>query len=198
MRHYFGDSGLPNCVPEMFREQLEREEREAELRWEREEIYAANRVKLQAAREAGNIILDFGGYDACRECKDADHDTQTFDEDDFCSVICRNPDCPEHERRRKQEEEERRPLTDDELGLVGEHVEAYFKAHLPKFTVLDVRRKSSNPNNNYLFMVLAESDDGTYAVWTCWNEKLQSMNHGHYGLKTLEDCDKVFDEYTTD
>lgn len=92
--------GIPNCVPEWFRERFEKEEREARLEHERQEGYEANRKKLEEAREAGYPILDFGGYGACLHCKDADHDTQTSFEDDFDSIICRNPNCPEHKKHR--------------------------------------------------------------------------------------------------
>ena len=36
------DVDIPDCVPEMFREQFEREEHEAELRWKQQEYYDAN------------------------------------------------------------------------------------------------------------------------------------------------------------
>ena len=43
-------------------------------------------------------------------------------------------------------------------------------------------------------MISARKDDGTYAVWTCWNQKTESLNHGHYGLQSEEECEKVMDE----
>ena len=36
------DTSIPDCVPEWFREQFERDEREAELEWERREHYKEN------------------------------------------------------------------------------------------------------------------------------------------------------------
>lgn len=92
----FPNIGIPNCVPEYFREQFEREEREAQLNWERMEHYKANQKKLKEAHEAGMPVLDYGGYDACLHCENADHDTQIGFEDDFGCVICHNPDCAEH------------------------------------------------------------------------------------------------------
>lgn len=79
---------------------------------------------------------------------------------------------------------------------VRKHAEAYFREHLPQYTLLEIRRKSNHPDDSYLFMVSAGKSDGAYAVWTCWNESIQSLNHGHYGLKTLEDCEEVFRENT--
>lgn len=93
---------IPNCVPEYYRDLFEREEHEAELRWEQQEHYNANKRKIDDACGAGLPILRYGGYDACRNCKNADHDTQTSEEDDINHVICHNPDCPEH-RKHKME-----------------------------------------------------------------------------------------------
>ena len=100
MRWNLSDVGLPNCVPEYFREQFEREEHEAELRWERTEHYNTNRQKIKNASEAGLPVLLYGGYNGCQCCRDADHDTQTSDDDDICCVICHNPDCPEHRKHK--------------------------------------------------------------------------------------------------
>ena len=53
MRWNLPDVGIPNCVPEYFREQFEKEEHEAQLRWERMEHYKANQKKRKEAYEAG-------------------------------------------------------------------------------------------------------------------------------------------------
>ena len=90
------DYGIPNCVSEYFREKLEREEHEAELHEKRKEYYNANKEKMKKAYEAGFSVLPYGGYDECQSCKDADHDTQTNDDDDFGNVICHNPNCERH------------------------------------------------------------------------------------------------------
>lgn len=81
------------------------------------------------------------------------------------------------------------------LVEVMEDVKAYFKEHLPKYDVLRVRRKSYHPDDSYLYMVSAKKDDGTYAVWTNWNESTKSLNHGHYNLTSEEDCKKLMDEF---
>ena len=81
------------------------------------------------------------------------------------------------------------------LNEVREHVELYFKENLPKYTVLEIRRKSSHPDDSYLFMVSAKNDNGTYAVWTGWNELNQSLNHGHYDLKSVKECENIFEEF---
>ena len=82
-----------------------------------------------------------------------------------------------------------------ELSEVWEEVKRYFKEHLPKYTVLKVRRKSCHPDDSYLYMVSAKKDDGTYAVWTWWNESKKSLNYGHYDLASEESCEKLMDEF---
>lgn len=58
----------------------------------------------------------------------------------------------------------------DNLNKVKEHVELYFREQLPKYTILEIKRKSSHPDDDYLYMVSAQKDDGTFAMWTCWNK----------------------------
>lgn len=83
-----------------------------------------------------------------------------------------------------------------DLSKVRKNVEIYVKRHLPQYEVLETRRKSSHPDDHYLYMVSAKNTkDGTYAVWTAWNESTQSLNHGHYALDSIEDCEKIFAEY---
>ena len=81
------------------------------------------------------------------------------------------------------------------LSEVGEHIKLYFKEHLPQYTVLEIRRKSCHPDDAHLFMVSAKKSDSTYALWTGWNELSQSLNHGHYGLQSIEECEKIFEEF---
>ena len=77
---------------------------------------------------------------------------------------------------------------------VMEQVTLYLKEHLPGYTVLEIRKKSYHPDDSHLYMVSAKKDDGTYAVWTCWNQKTETLNHGHNGLQTEEPCKKEMDE----
>lgn len=82
-----------------------------------------------------------------------------------------------------------------DLSVVRENVELYFKKYLPEYTVLEIRRKSYHPTDSYLWMVSAKKEDGTYTVWTAWNESSQSLNYGHYNLKSIEECEKIFKEF---
>ena len=52
------------------------------------------------------------------------------------------------------------------LSEVKEHIELYFKENLPQYTVLEIRSKSSHPDDARLFMVSAKKFSGTYAVWS--------------------------------
>lgn len=81
------------------------------------------------------------------------------------------------------------------LSEVREHIELYFKENLPQYTVLEVRNRSSHPDDTHLFMVSAKKSNGTYALWTSWNEFSQSLNHGHYDLQSAEECEKIFAEF---
>lgn len=82
-----------------------------------------------------------------------------------------------------------------DMKQVRKNVEEYFKKHLLQYTVLEIRKKSVFPEDNYLFMVSAIKEDGSFAVWTSWNETSQSLNYGHYNLHSIEDCEKVFEEF---
>lgn len=83
-----------------------------------------------------------------------------------------------------------------DLSKVLRHVEIYFMKHLPQYSVLTVSRKSLHPNDGYLYIVSAKNErNNTYAVWSCWNERIQSLNHGNYGIKSLKDCEKLVKEY---
>lgn len=84
---------------------------------------------------------------------------------------------------------------ENKLAEVKKHVELYIGEHLPKYEVLEVRRKSFHPDDGHLYMASAKKEDGTYAVWTNWNEETQSLNHGHYNISSAEDCEKIFVEF---
>lgn len=75
------------------------------------------------------------------------------------------------------------------------HISDYFEEHLPQFTVFEVRKKSYNPADNYLYMVAAKKKDESYAVWTNWNEQVLSLNHGHFDLPDMKTCAEIMAEY---
>ena len=81
------------------------------------------------------------------------------------------------------------------LCEVREHIELYFKENLPQYTVLEIKKKSSHPDDAHLFMVSAKKSNDTYTFWSGWNELNQSLNHGHYDLQSAEECEKLFEEF---
>lgn len=78
---------------------------------------------------------------------------------------------------------------------VESNIEEYFKENLPRYEVLKIRKKSYHPDDAHLYMLAAKKDDGTFAVWTGWNDRLRSLNHGHYDLKDLKTCDAIMDNF---
>lgn len=45
------------------------------------------------------------------------------------------------------------------------------------------------------YLSSAIKDDGTFAMWTSWNETVQSLNYGHYNLESYADCEALFEEH---
>ena len=82
---------------------------------------------------------------------------------------------------------------------VVRRVEQYFGEHLPQYTVMEVRRKSYHyAEDDYLYMVSAVKKDGSsFAFWGSYNDRTESLNHGHYGLPSLEVCAQMMTEYQT-
>lgn len=80
---------------------------------------------------------------------------------------------------------------------VVQHIYDYFEEHLTQYSVFEIRRKSYDPDDNYLYMVAAKHKNGTYAVWTSWNESIRSLNHGHYNLPNMKACAEIMTEYQT-
>jgi len=81
------------------------------------------------------------------------------------------------------------------IDEVKEHVELYFREYLSQYTILENRKKSYHPEDDYLYMISAKKKDGTYAVWTNWNAITKSLNYGHYDLTSIEECEKIFEEF---
>lgn len=78
---------------------------------------------------------------------------------------------------------------------VKEMIEKYLVENLPYYTLVKVERKSNHPNDHYLYMVVAQHNNDTYAVWTCFNSETNSMNYGHYGLETIEECEQILNDF---
>lgn len=78
---------------------------------------------------------------------------------------------------------------------VVQHISDYFKKHLPLYIIFEVRKQSYNPDDDYLYMVAAKHKNETYAVWTSWNEQMQSLNHGHYNLPDMKSCSEIISDF---
>ena len=82
---------------------------------------------------------------------------------------------------------------------VFNNVKTYLGEHLPEYELLYVVRYSDYEGDDYLYMVAAKLLDTTYgqhyAAWTCWNEKTQCLNCGHYMLDSEEECMDVLREF---
>ena len=88
---------IPNCVPEYYRQQEEREEHEYEQLLKRNAYYEESKSRLERAKRCGQPILNFGGYNACYNCKKK-FDVQIDAEDDFCTIICYDKNCVCHKK----------------------------------------------------------------------------------------------------
>lgn len=75
------------------------------------------------------------------------------------------------------------------------NINAYFKENLPRYKVVKVRKKSYHPDDAHLYMVAAKKDDGTYSVWTGWNDLSRTLNFGHYDIRDLRGCNAIMDEF---
>lgn len=87
---------------------------------------------------------------------------------------------------------------------VWNNVRKYFKEHLDdRYDLQDVIRYK-DPMDSYLYMVIAKEKDypetnvqlgcGPWVVWTTWNESTQSLDGGHYDIKTYEDALSICEE----
>lgn len=87
---------------------------------------------------------------------------------------------------------------------VWNNVRKYFKEHLDdRYDLQDVIRYK-DPMDSYLYMVIAKEKDypetnvqlgcRPWVVWTTWNESTQSLDGGHYDIKTYEDALSICEE----
>ena len=93
------------------------------------------------------------------------------------------------------------------LNPVSESVKENVKKYLQKENLgelVDVMRASEYLVDDYLYHVIARKPnvqkyfhDGewNYSCWTSWNETTQSLNYGHYNIKTEEDAREICGEF---
>ena len=87
---------------------------------------------------------------------------------------------------------------DKELeNRIKKDVDEYFIKNDMKYMAKEIYRQSQYPDDDYLYMVIAErTDNKGYAVWTSWNTGLRSINYGHYGISSLSSCHEIIEEFT--
>lgn len=112
MRFY---DGIPNCVPEYFREEQERQEREYELREKQMERYEKNKEKLEKAIQDGYSVLNYEGYPECCFCTQKES-IVVSECDDMGTIICRNKNCECHRRKTEEIVAAEKEIVPDEKG----------------------------------------------------------------------------------
>lgn len=81
---------------------------------------------------------------------------------------------------------------------VVENINSYFRENEMNYEVVKLYRKSNRKNDWYLYVVVARfTNTQRYAVWTSQNDSRKCLNHGHYGITSIEHCMEVVNEYTT-
>ena len=81
---------------------------------------------------------------------------------------------------------------------VVKSLKEYFNEAFPGISICHVYRKSNHPDDYYLYTVTAKSSDGTYCCWSSWNSLTESLNQGHYGLKTEQNCIDILQDLFND
>jgi len=89
-------------------------------------------------------------------------------------------------------------LVDEKERYISDIHKEYFNEAFPGTSICHVYRKSNHPDDYYLYTVTAKSSDGTYCCWSSWNSLTESLNHGHYGLKTEQNCIDILQDLFND
>lgn len=62
-----------------------------------------------------------------------------------------------------------------------------------------VSRASNHPEDSNLYFIIGyNTNDGTYACWSSWNETRGSLNYGHYSISSLSDAKDILQEQFND
>lgn len=93
---------------------------------------------------------------------------------------------------------DREPYIEKVPPDVLEKINAFFRFNLAGFKVLEVCRSSNHKLDKDLYSVIGKQDNGKYACWTSYNAGLNTLNYGHYGLKTEEEAFVVINDNFND
>ena len=88
---------IPNCVPEFFRSEQEKLDREYEKQHKFDDFYEECKRRIAEAHEKGYILIPYGGYGVCGDnCKKHSDEMMTSPQDDMCTIICYDKNCKYH------------------------------------------------------------------------------------------------------
>ena len=88
---------------------------------------------------------------------------------------------------------------DDIPESVKDKIIQYLKDNLHNYELIKVIRKSNHPDDFYLYTVIAQHKiSKTYTVWSCWNDKTESLNHGHYDIESLSNAEQLAESFFND
>ena len=89
-------------------------------------------------------------------------------------------------------------MIESEDKEVIDNINSYFRENEMNYDIVKLYKKSNYKGDWYLYVVIARlTNTQKYTVWTSWNDSTKCLNHGHYGITSIEDCMEIVDEYTT-
>lgn len=87
-----------NCVPEFFRSEQEKMDREYEKQHKFDDFYEECKRCIEEAHKKGYILIPYGGYGVCGDnCKKHSGEMMTNPQDDMCMIICYDKHCKYHQ-----------------------------------------------------------------------------------------------------
>lgn len=92
----------------------------------------------------------------------------------------------------------RQPYVSAVPDNVADSVKQYLDRSFADMKLCHIYRKSNHPDDQYLYMVIAEKNDGTFSCWSSWNSITGFLNHGHYYLTSEQDAISILQELFTD
>lgn len=93
---------------------------------------------------------------------------------------------------------ERQPQISPVPDEIIDMVKRYFQKNLTMYGSLEVFRSSNHLEDDYLFSIIGFHNNGTFSCWTSFNSQTESLNNGHYGLKTENEALEIISSYYHD
>ncbi len=93
---------------------------------------------------------------------------------------------------------ERSPFSYPAAREVINLANAVLKEVFPTYSLVGVWRKSLHPEDRHRYFLVAQNPDTIerecYSMWTCFNAKTSSLEHGHYNISN-ETVSEVMQEH---